>query len=305
MSRTKLQVSQLITFRALVRERNFTRTAEALRLTQPAVTQQVRALERHFGVTLVDIVGRRMQLTAAGSYLAERAGRLLDGIAGLERNMHEYAEAEIGELRLGATVTIGSYALAGLIARFRARHPRVALDITVENTRRIAAKVVHGELSLAMVEGPLDDPALEITAYQADALTLVVPPAHRLARRRRAVVAAELAGEAFVAREDGSGTRALFESAFHRAGVEPRIVLALPTSEGIVQAVEAGLGIAVVSGLVTRAAVAGGRLREVAVTDLDLRRSFRLVRLKNVTPSPATLAFAAIALERNDVRKPS
>jgi DNA-binding transcriptional LysR family regulator len=292
-----LQFVHLATFRELVANGNFTRTAEALHLTQPAVTQHVRALEQHFGVKLVDIVGRRMQLTEAGAFFAEHAARVLDVAAALERDMREFADVESGELRLGATVTIGSYGLAPIVARFHAQFPHVTLNVSVENTRRIAEDVRRGALSLALVEGELDDPALDVVPYQRDVLALVVPRAHRLARLRRPIAPGDLRNERFVAREAGSGTRALFERAMRAAGIVPNVVLALPTGEGIAQAVEAGVGIAVISSLVTRAAVEAGRLRRIDVPQLDFRRSFQLVRMKHLTPSPAAQAFAGIAVE--------
>jgi DNA-binding transcriptional LysR family regulator len=295
MTRSSLQIAHLITFRSVAREASFTRAALALNVTQPAVTQQIRALQRHFNVTLVDVVGRRVRLTEAGAFLLERVDHFLDRLDALEREMREYSEVERGELRLGATMTIGSYGLAPLIARFRARYPNIGLSVTVENTQRIAERVVRGELSLALVEGPLSDPRLEIIPYQQDRLDLVVPPNHRLAQRRRPIRAVELAGETFITREEGSGTRELFQLEFRKAGVEPRIGLSLPTGEGIVQAVEEGLGIAVISTLFTRNAVREGRLAAVPLADVDLRRTFRLVMLKSVTPSPASLAFAALA----------
>src|SRR4051794_39815993 len=107
---------QLETFVHVARLGNYTRVAEELHLTQPGVTQQVRALERHFGLRLVDVVGRRPVLTEAGRFLAARAGDLLGSAAALEREMGEFAQARGGELHLGATLTIGTYALPALLA---------------------------------------------------------------------------------------------------------------------------------------------------------------------------------------------
>lgn len=290
----RLQLAYLAAFRTVAQTGSFTRAAATLRVTQPAVTHQIHALERHFGVTLIDVVGRKPRLTEAGTFLVDRVGLFLDRLDALERDMREYSQIERGELRIGATVTIGSYGLASMIARFRNRHPAIELFVTVENTRQIGRRVLRGELSLALVEGDLDEPDLEITPYQDDTLILIAPPHHRLAGRRRPVRAAELAEEPFIAREEGSGTRELFRRAFLKARVEPRVVLSLPTGSGIVEAVEAGLGMAAVSSLFTTAAVAEGRVVPVRLLDVDMRRSFSLVMLKSQTPSPASLAFASL-----------
>jgi DNA-binding transcriptional LysR family regulator len=288
-------LSQLETFRRLAREENFTRTAELLNLTQPAVTQHVRALQRHFRVKLVDLVGRRTVLTDAGRFLAARAEVLLGNVAALEREMREFADVRAGELRIGATLTIGTYRLPDLVARFRAEFPNIRLRVEVENTHAMAFAVKAGRVSLALVEGPLVDDELEIEPYANDELVLVVPAAHPFAQRAKPIRAAELANVPFVFREEGSGTRDQVERALAGAGVQPDITLSLPNGEGIVRAVELGIGVAIVSRIVAEAAVRAGRIARVRVRDLELRRTFRLVRLRRQTPSPAALAFALLA----------
>jgi DNA-binding transcriptional LysR family regulator len=288
---------QLETFVRVAELENYTRVAEEFHLTQPGVTQQVHALERHFGVTLVDVVGRRPLLTDAGRFLAARARDLLGAADTLEREMGEFAAARGGDLYIGATLTIGSYVLPGLLARFAAAHPGVRARIDVANTRAMAGRIRAGELSLALVEGPIADPTLEIEPFQEDLLCLITPPGHRLAGSGR-VVAADLASEPFVWRERGSGTRAIAEAALAAAGVNPPVVLEMPSGEGVARAVEAGLGIAILSRLVVERAVAEMRLAVVEVEDLDLQRTFQLVTVRGRTLSPAARAFAALLSER-------
>ena len=286
----------LATFRRLALEGNYTRTAEALSLTQPAVTQHVRALEAHFGVKLVDIVGRRAVLTDAGRFLAARAEAVLGAVSALERDMLEYADARSGTLRLGATLTIGTYDLPALAGAFRALHPGVTLEVAIENTARIVELVRAGELALALVEGTVDaDEELTVTPYAEDDLVVIVAPGHPAAGRG-SVDAETFRDEPFVAREEGSGTRVAFERAFRLAGIEPRVALALPSGEGIVRAVEARLGAAVLSRRVVADALAAGRVVRVPVTGLELHRAFNLVRPHRITPSPAAQAFTALVI---------
>lgn len=250
-----LNLIQLETFRRLARETNFTRTAESLNLTQPAVTQHVRALQDHFRVKLVDLVGRRTVLTDAGLFLAERAERLLGNVEALEREMREFADVRAGELRIGATVTIGAYALPEIVARFNAAFPAMHLRVEVGNTEAMALAVKAGRVSLALVEGPLDDADLEIEPFADDELVLFAGPAHPLAARGEPVELRELARWPFVTRESGSGTRSQVERVLHDAGLEPTIALTLPSGEGIVRAVELGIGIAILSRLAIADAV--------------------------------------------------
>jgi DNA-binding transcriptional LysR family regulator len=288
---------QLETFVRVADLGNYTRVAEEFHLTQPGVTQQVHALERHFGVALIDVVGHRPLLTDAGRFLAARARDLLGTSDMLDREMGEFAAARGGDLHIGATLTIGSYVLPSLLARFALANPGVRVRIEVANTRDTAGRIRAGELSLALVEGPIADPTLEIEPFQEDLLCLVTPPGHCLTGMSQ-VVAADLASEPIVWREHGSGTRAIAEAALAAAGVHPPVALEMPSGEGVARAVEAGLGVAILSRLVVERAVAEKRLALVAVTDLDLQRTFRLVRVRGRTLSPAARAFVSLIRER-------
>lgn len=296
-----LTLMQLQTFARVAERGNFTRAAEDLHMTQPGVTQHVRALERHFGVRLVDLVGRRPVLTDAGRFLATRAEELLGTLAALEREMGEFAAARGGALLVGTTLTIGSYTLPALLARFAASHPAVRVQVDMANTAAIVARIRAGMLGLALVEGPLIDDALAIAPFQDDPLCLVAPPTHPLVARA-AIRAADLACEPFVWREAGSGTRAIAETALAGAGVSPPVALELPSGEGVARAVESGIGLAILSRLVVDRAVAEGRLAIVEVADLDLRRTFRLVTVRGRTLSPAATAFADLVLDGAGVR---
>ncbi len=150
------------------------------------------------------------------------------------------------------------------------------------------------------MEGPLTDQRLAIEVFQPDLLVLVVPPQHPFANRR--IAAIDLERQPFVWREEGSGTRAIAEAALAGAGVYPPVALELPSGEGVSRAVEAGLGVTILSRLVVERPVAEGRLATAEVADLDLRRTFRLVTIRGRTPSPAARAFRAMLLAAGTTR---
>jgi DNA-binding transcriptional LysR family regulator len=256
-----LTITQLETFARLAEVGNFTRTAEELHLTQPAVTQQVRALAEHFGTPLFDMVGRRPVLTDAGNYLAQSSREVLCALATLEREMREFADARSGTLDLGATLTIANYAILPALAAFRDAHPGVSIRLTVANTAAMAAAIKDRRL-------------------RGHALSGV-----------ETVAARDLAGIAFVSREEGSGTRAIAQDALHVAGVEPEIALTIPSGEGVTRAVESGLGVAILSRLVVERSVAAGRVRSVRIADINLRRVFSIVRLRGRVLSPLAARF--------------
>jgi DNA-binding transcriptional LysR family regulator len=292
-----LTLAQLSVFRHVAESGSFSRAAEALGVTQPAISQQMHALEAHFGFRLVEIVRGRVRLTDGGRFLAARSEEVLAGIAALERDMREFSGAAAGSLAIGATVTIGTHGLAPLLLRFGRTHPGVDVRVTIGNTEHIVAAVRAGTLALALIEGLASGSDLETVPYQRDELVLVVSAADRRFARRRAIAASALDGERFIMREPGSGTRALVDAALQRAGVVPKRVLELPSGEAIARAVESGLGVAIVSRMVVERDAAAGRLRIVPVTDLDLTRDFLLIRARAYTPSPAASAFAGMVVD--------
>jgi DNA-binding transcriptional LysR family regulator len=289
-------LAQLEALRAIARHRSFSRAARALGVTQPAVSQQIAALQRHLGLRLVDVVRNRPELTEAGRYLAERAELVGRQLEALLRDALEYARAEAGTLRFAATRTIGSYVVPSLLAAFAKRHPNVVPSVSIANTAEVAAAVRDGSAPLGLVEGVVDDAAFECTPFSRDRLVLVVPArGHRLSSRQR-VRAAELEDEAFVSREPGSGTRDLGYELVRRMELRTRVAAELPSGEAIVRAVERGMGIAILSQHVVERAVELGTLRSVEIEGLDLERRFLLLRLRGRSLSPLAQAFAELVL---------
>ncbi|MEO6990126.1 MAG: LysR family transcriptional regulator [Candidatus Baltobacteraceae bacterium] len=292
-----ITLAQLHTFWRLSELGNFTRTAEELELTQPAVALQVRSLSEHFGVPLVDIVKRRPVLTDAGRFLAHRSRTVLDDVHTLEREMEEFASAKAGRLLLGATLTIGNYAIAPLLAAFQAQHPDANVNVHIANASRLAAHLKGGRIGVALAVGAIEDPAFEIVPFAEDRLVLVVPASGHPFSKRRSILAADLAEEKFVAREAGSATRIIAERELAARGVQIHTQLVVPSLEGVSRAVEAGLGIAILSWLVVERAVEEGRLHVVEIRDVDLRRTFKIARLRERTLSPIAAEFVKFLLD--------
>jgi DNA-binding transcriptional LysR family regulator len=292
-----ITLAQLHTFWRLSELGNFTRTAEELHLTQPAVALQVRALQEHFALPLVDIVKRRPVLTDAGRFLAQRARAVLDDVATLEREMQEFTAARTGRLQLGATLTIGNYALAPLLAAFKAEHPHANVNVHIANAVRLASYLKSGRVAVALAVGQIEDPAFNVVPFAEDRLVLVVPAQGHKLSKRRTIRAAELEDEVFVAREAGSATRIIAERELAAKGVHVTTQMVVPSLEGVSRAVEAGLGIAILSWLVVERAVEEGRLNVVEIKDLDLRRTFKIVSLRDRTLSPMAADFVKFLQE--------
>lgn len=288
--------SQLQALVALAQDRSFSKAARRLRVTQPAVTQHVANLAREVGVQIVDVVSRRPVLTEAGTYLAERARTIVDAIATLDADMEEFKHAKSGTLRIGATLTIGTYLMPALLACFWRERPQIRADVRIANTVAVAQLLRSHELGLALLEGIVAEDAIVTVPFLEDELVLIVPAAGGPLANKRRIRAEDLTHVPFISREPGSGTRDLGYEALLRIGVRPAVVLELPSGEAILRAVEAGLGAAILSRMAVEREVRAARVRVLKIADLPLRRSFLIAATRGRTLSPVQRAFARIVL---------
>lgn len=263
-----MTLEQLRIFVAVAQRSHLTRAAEALSLTPSALSSAVRALEDRYGVRLFDRIGRNIVLTGPGRSFLAFAQATLHSAGVAEQALHELAGTERGLIRVGASQTIASYWLPGRLMRFRARHPGLEIDLAVGNTRTVARAVGEGGADIGLVEGEVDARALEASPVGADRLIVVVAPHHPWAGGQALEMAA-LAESAWVSREPGSGTRAVFEETLRHRGVAPqtlRTVLSLPSNEAVLNAVEGSDCAAALSELAAAPALQTGRLVRAGVS---------------------------------------
>jgi len=281
----------------------FSRAAESLHLSQPAVSKSVRELERQLQTTLFDRAAGAHRLTDAGAALLARARELFAIERMAEEELRRIQGLEDGVLRIGASTTIATYLLPSYLAHFRAEHPGVALRITTANTRDVTSALLERRVEVALVEGPVDDPRLSVLAWRDDELVLIAPPHHALARKRR-VTPADLSTAPFIGRERGSGTRRVAEAALAAQGISLRIVLRLSSTEAIMRAVAAGLGVAIVSRAAIEDQVALGRIVALRLRGLTFPRALTELRLTGASQSPAAAAFRLVLRSGEDTTAP-
>ena len=280
-----MDVVRLRTFQVLSETLHFRRAAEALGITQSAVSQQIAALERDLGAPLFERIGRRVYLTPAGEALARDAVRVLSAVSRAREDVAAVSRGDAGRLRVGASTTPGIYLLPGLLGRLRARFPRVALELRLSNSRQVEALTLANAVDLGVCGfRPVHEELFEIELGE-DSIVAVAAPA--LAGRRRRVAPGELARWPCVAREPGSATRAAVDAALARVGLRAAPALELPSPEALVRAVEAGLGYGFASELAVRDALRARRLVRLSIPGLDARRILYAVhhRDKRVTPA--------------------
>ncbi len=265
---------QLEVFLAVARTENISRAAETLAMSQSAVSGALSELERHFDVLLFDRIGKRLQLNELGRVLWPRVENLLAQAADLELAFKQHSE--IGNLNIGATLTIGNYIAVELIAQFMREQPGARVSLHVGNTAEIARKVLNFENDLGLIEGEMQHPDLDVVPWREDELVVFCAPEHPLAVRGE-LSDTDLLAATWIVRESGSGTRQAFEKAMFGLLPELNIMLELQHTEAIKRAVEAGLGLGCISRVALRDALRRGSLIELRVKHRDFRRHFYFV----------------------------
>ncbi|PZR33028.1 LysR family transcriptional regulator [Caulobacter segnis] len=287
-----MTLEQLRIFVAVAERQHVTQAARELNLTQSAVSSAVAALENRHGVALFDRVGRNIVLNPAGQVFLAEAKAVLSRAEAAEAALTNLGDLSRGRLSIQASQTIASYWLPARLAAFRRAWPGIVLDVTIGNTRQVAEAVAEGLAELGFVEGPVENPALDVSVVDQDQPVILVAPDHPWARSPPR--AADLLDTAWVLREPGSGTRAAFDLLLERADIDPAavsIAITLPDNEPVRGAIESGMGAGVLSRSVAAASLAAGTLVEVP---FDLPpRAYWLVRHKDRWRGKAGEAFLA------------
>ncbi|MEN8169579.1 MAG: LysR family transcriptional regulator [Pseudomonadota bacterium] len=244
MADRRLQV-----FHTVARQLSFTKAAESLHMTQPAVTFQVRQLEEYFNTRLFDRTHNRISLTDAGQRVYEYADRIFSLYAEMENAVRDLTGEVSGVLMLGASTTIAEYMLPALLGDFKAKYPEVSIRLQVANTDGIVSMVENNIIDLGVVEAPVSNKNLVVDNCRMDQMVLAVPPSHELADKD-SVAITELNNHPYICREEGSGTREVMLEAMNAAGGNPAnldIVMELGSPEAVKGAVEAGMGVSILS----------------------------------------------------------
>jgi DNA-binding transcriptional LysR family regulator len=294
MADRRLQV-----FHAVAKHLSFTKAAETLFMTQPAVTFQVKQLEEHLNTRLFDRAQGRIALTPAGQLALDYAERILALSAELDTRLKEMSGHAAGPLLIGASMTIGEYVLPQLIGKFKARFPFVVPTLFVGNSEAVQERVAERSLDLGFIEGDSHLSSLQSEVCCEDELHVVCAPSHPLAQEPFALPSA-LAQHPYINREPGSGTRAVIDHYLEKVGVAPdslNVVVELGSPEAIKGLVATGMGFAVMSHVIAAKELLLGQLVQVPLKP-PLLRDFSVVYPKERFHSKLVAAFLAFAKER-------
>ena len=244
MADRRLQV-----FHTVARLLSFTKAAETLHMTQPAVTFQVRQLEEYFNTRLFDRTHNRISLTEAGKTVFSYADRIFELYSEMENSVREITGEISGALTIGASTTIAEYMLPTLLGDFKEKYPDVAIHLKVSNSEGIVSMVENNTIDLGVVESPVGNKNLVVETCKRDQLVAIVPLGHALSKEH-SVTFARLIEFPFICREEGSGTRDVINDYLQQlpqCDASLKIAMELGSPEAVKGAVEAGMGVSVVS----------------------------------------------------------
>lgn len=267
----------LLVFVMAAEKENFSRAAEELHMTQPAVSQYIRSLEEMVGARLLERSNKYVRLTQAGEIVYHHAKEILNLQTKMQRLVDDLANKTSGPLSIGASYTFGEYVLPHIMAKMLDSYPLVRPAITIGNTKEIAELVMNRQLDAGIIEGDYQNRQLRVEALSEDKMHIVASPRHRLSQRGEKVLPQELEQERWIVREKGSGTREAAEEVFSRLGITPAQKMKFGSIQLIKESVEAGLGISLLSELAVRKELAAGSICKLETEGLPYTRQFSIV----------------------------
>ncbi len=294
-----MDLRHLLTLRTVVDKGSFSHAAEELGVSQPAVSFQIRSLEKRLGHRLLDRNGRRVTLTDAGRMVDDYARRILTLESDLQRAINDLSDHLAGPLVTGSSTGPGELVLPRLLGGFKQQNPDVEISLVVQDTQTVCDRVLDDDLELGVVGAARPHRGLIFEPFIRDELVVICPPNHSLAQRTRLTLE-QLAAQPMILQQRGSGVRAVLESAFRASGVRMRdldVTLELGLQQSVRAAVLDGLGITVISRLAVERDLAEGRLVALEIDGAVLARDFSLVRHAGRTPSRVSEGFIAYARE--------
>ena len=294
-----LNLHYLRLFVTVARAGSFSKAAEILNISQPAISKSVREFELQIGCRLLDRGPKGVKPTREGEALARHATILFGAERAAEEELRALRGLQRGTLRIGASTTIATYMIADYLGAFHRAHAGIELNLVSANTRAIADLMIRHEIELALVEGPVDDPILVAEPWRTDEMVVIVSPRHDFARSASPVSLKALRDEILIVREPGSGSGEIVMEALDARGGRPDRLLEVGSTEAIKQVVAAGLGVAIVSAATVVDQVAVGKLKIVTLEGAPIERTLWQLKVPGRLRVPAATAFEAL------LRKPT
>ncbi|MCC3379975.1 LysR family transcriptional regulator [Paenibacillus farraposensis] len=285
-----------IVFVMVAEKQNFTRAAEALHMTQPAVSQYIQTLERTVGARLLERSNKYVRLTKAGEIVYHHTQEMIRLNTQMQYLVDELMNKAQGSLSIGASYTYGEYVLPHMIGKMRMKYPLIQPSITIGNTQEIERLVLRNQLDVGIIEWEFQHDHLYIESFADDEMYIVAPQNHRLAGKPQLDLS-ELQEDIWILREEGSGTREAAEKMFARFQFSPSHVMDFGSTQIIKESIEAGLGISLLSQWAIQKELALGTLKILEIRNLPVIRKFSFLTPSAVFETKATSVFLEILRE--------
>lgn len=293
---------ELEIFSKVVELESFSKAAEKVFLVQASVSERIASLEQKVGTRLLDRLGRRVVPTAAGELLYKHAVLLLEGKATAQLEMERFLGLEQGDIAMGGSTIPGEYILPNVIGRFNQSYPHISVNLAIGDSSGIEKQVLSGEFELGVIGFESSQANLLCRKLWKDELVLAAPPAHPWAKRKH-ISADELLQEAFILREEGSGTLKILDAYLQTSeapGIAALKVMArFGSSTAVKEGIKSGLGLSILSARAIEADVKAGLLTAIKIKDWTISRHFFLIRNKLRIASPACQALLDFLISEN------
>lgn len=287
----------LFVFITVAEEANFTRAAEALHMTQPAVSNHIQSLEKEMGVKLLERTNKYVRLNKAGEVVYHHAKQILSLYTRMGNLLDDLSNKASGDLSIGSSYTFGEYILPHLISQLHETYPLIRPSITIENSRHIIDSVIHHQLDVGIIEGgDFDDERVRIIPFLEDKMSVVTSPTHSLLKNER-INASDLEQETWIVREEGSGTRALQDTAFKKMEIQPEKLMTFGSTQVIKESIEAKLGLSLLSETAMRKELKWGTLSLLQLPGFPMKRLFSWVVPDALYHTKATEIFLSLLQE--------
>jgi DNA-binding transcriptional LysR family regulator len=285
-----MNLNQLRIFHAAAQLKSFTRAAEELCLTQPGISKHIRQLEEYYGVKLFDRIGKKVVLTQAGEILQEATKAIFDQIDESKLKIDDLRGLRGGKLIIGASISVGVYLLPKLLSDFVRRYPDILISTDISLSREVEESVLSNLNDIGMVGHPVKNGRLAVNRFMTDELMVIVPCHHQWATRK-SIRVHELEDHPFILAREGSGTRKTIEEMLDAKGITLKRKMEFGNTEGVKKAVEAGLGISIVSKYVIAREMSMNLLHAIQLWGVHTRRDFSVIYLKDKYMSDPVKAF--------------
>ncbi|WP_085506084.1 selenium metabolism-associated LysR family transcriptional regulator [Thalassobacillus devorans] len=290
-----MNYEKLQTFITVAEKKSFSEAAKILYLSQPTITSQIKSLEKDLNTSLFDRTTKQVQLTAAAHVLYRYAKEIIKVSDTAKKEILSMSEQVHGDLEVACSLTIGENILPPILREFKAAYPFIQMRVNITNSASIIKKVKDHVLDIGLIEAPMEDPNLYIQPFMEDELVLVAPPDY-FAEETKGIMLSEIASLPLVLRERGSGTRTVMNEYLQANNINPeqlKIEFELGSNEAVIAAVEAGLGLSILSKSAIKKELQFGLLQLITIEEITFKRNFYIVYHQEAVLKATTDVFLA------------